>query len=70
MQAEGEAGMDAGDGKLARPAFWCAVLNADARPVAAGVVVRTVRGVYTGWRPTELKQVAEPVPPLSHARKA
>ena len=62
--------MGAGDGKLTRPAFWCGVLNADARPVAAGVVVRTVRGTYTGWRPAEVKQAAEPAPPLSHVRKA
>lgn len=62
--------MDAGDGKPAGPAFWCAVLSGDARPVAAGVAVRTVRGAYTAWRPAEPKQAAEAAPPLSHVRSA
>jgi hypothetical protein len=62
--------MDAGDGKPARPAFWCAVLNGDARPVAAGVAVRTVRGAYTALRPTEPERASEPAGPLSRMRSA
>jgi hypothetical protein len=64
--------MDAGDGKLTRPAFWCGVLNAEVRPVAAGVLVRTVRGAYTAGRPPEPQpqEAAEPALPLSHVRNA
>ena len=62
--------MDARDGKLARPAFWCGVLNGEARPVAAGVVVRTVRGAYTALRPAEPERAAEPAGPLSKMRSA
>ena len=60
--------MDARDGKPARSAFWCGILNGDARPVAAGVVVRTVKGVYTASRPAEPKLEGEAAPPLSHTR--
>jgi hypothetical protein len=45
--------MDARDDKLTRSAFWCGVLQCDARPVAAGAAVRTVRGAYTASRPPE-----------------
>ena len=34
------------DDKLTRSAFWCGVLEGDARPVAPGAAVRTVRGAY------------------------
>jgi len=62
--------MEARDDKLARPAFWCGVLSGETRPVAAGVVVRTVRGAYTASHLAEPKKPAEPAPPLSQARSA
>jgi len=43
--------MDARDYKLTQLAFWCGVLEGDARPVAPGCAVRTVRGAYTASRP-------------------
>ena len=48
--------MDARDDKLTRSAFWCGVLESDARPVAAGAAVRTVRGAFTASRPPEPKR--------------
>jgi hypothetical protein len=45
--------MDPRDDKMTRSAFWCGVLQCDARPVAAGAAVRTVRGAYTASRPSE-----------------
>ncbi|MGH8747334.1 MAG: hypothetical protein ACREUK_12700 [Burkholderiales bacterium] len=57
--------MNARDEKLARSAFWCGILNGDARPAASGSAVRTVRGAYTALRPPEPKRAGgSPKPPL------
>ncbi|HUJ85754.1 MAG TPA: hypothetical protein VLX30_02755 [Burkholderiales bacterium] len=62
--------MHARDDKLTRSAFWCEVLNGDARPLAVGAAVRTVRGAYTASRPPELKRTGESSKPPSWPRRA
>lgn len=62
--------MNAREEKLARSAFWCGILNGDARPAASGAAVRTVRGAYTASRPPEPKRAdGSPKPPFC-ARRA
>jgi hypothetical protein len=51
--------MDEGDDKRGRPAYWCGILQGDARPAAAGVAVRTVRGTFTASRPSDPKRDEE-----------
>ena len=62
--------MEARDDKPGRSAFWCGVLNGDARPVAAGAAVRTVRGAYTASRPADPKRAVESPKPPSWPRRA
>jgi hypothetical protein len=62
--------MNTRDDKLVRSAFWCGVLNGDARPVAAGAAVRTVRGAYTAARAPDPKHADGPPKPPSWPRRA
>ena len=62
--------MEARDDKPGRSAFWCGVLNGDARPVAAGAAVRTVRGAYTAARAPDPKHAGEPPKSTSWPRRA
>lgn len=62
--------MNVRDDKLVRSAFWCEVLNADARPLAAGAAVRTVRGAYTAARAPVPKHAGGPPKPTSWPRRA
>jgi hypothetical protein len=62
--------MDAHDDKPGRSAFWCGVLNGDARPVVAGAVVRTVRGAYTAARARVPKHAGGLPKPSSWPRRA
>ena len=61
--------MDARDDRLTRSAFWCGVLQGDARPVAAGAAVRTVRGAYTASRLPEAKRAGDAPKPGSWPRR-
>jgi hypothetical protein len=62
--------MDARDDKLGRSAYWCGILQGDARPVAAGVAVRTVRGAFTACRPSDPKPDEESLRPPHQPRRA